>query len=552
MNNPPGKTKKRRKPPRRTPKTRSRIQRVFAFFSGDSRERAWQDSSGSAVARVFHGMLALIFFIAWLSLGSQVNTLIGSRGLLPFLPFAESARQQGTPFSELPTLFLYAPGDAVLSGCAVAGAALSLIAFAGIWPRLCFACMTALYLSFAVAGRTFFSFQWDNMLLECGLLATLLPRTKSAPWIHFLFRALIFKLYLESGIAKWQSSLGDWHDGSAMTFYYETAPLPTRLAYFAHFLPASYHHLESWFALFLELAVPFAVFGPRWARLSAFTAFSVFQFADIATANYGFFCYLSLSTHVFLLSDRDLGRARRRIERRLPFLKRLRARTRLLRMRLGALPRRFLRFAPSTQTRRHLLTVKKLAAFAFFSVYLSISGLEGWFRFGGPSAQESARDLASLRSLYLPFRLINTYHLFASITRARIEPEIQSFDGHTWTSHDLRYKPGDPARAPSFAAPHQPRLDFQLWFYGLGHTRGMPAYVSTLLTRLCSDPSAVQPFFEAELPAHPRAVRIAFFRYHFAPPGEHRDHGLFWTREWISSTPELACPAISKNPQSPR
>src|SRR5207244_2713248 len=83
---------------------------------------------------------------------------------------------------------------------------------------------------------TFLSFQWDNLLLECGALASLLPGDRSDPparVVHVLFRLLLWKLYFESGIAKWQSHLGDWIDGSAMLHYYETAPLPTLLGWFS-------------------------------------------------------------------------------------------------------------------------------------------------------------------------------------------------------------------------------------------------------------------------------------------------------------------------------
>src|SRR5256885_8382782 len=59
--------------------------------------------------------------------------------------------------------------------------------------------------------------------------STLFPYTTLfRSFAHLLLRVLLFKLYFESGIAKWQSGLHDWHDGSAMTFYYETAPLPAR------------------------------------------------------------------------------------------------------------------------------------------------------------------------------------------------------------------------------------------------------------------------------------------------------------------------------------
>ena len=108
----------------------------------------------------------------------------------------------------------------------------------------------------------FLGFQWDNLLLECGLLAAFLPARRPAVSMHFLFRALLFKLYFESGIAKWQSPLHDWQDGSAMTFYYETAPLPTALAWYAHHLPRWWHQFESRATLVLELGVPFAAFRP--------------------------------------------------------------------------------------------------------------------------------------------------------------------------------------------------------------------------------------------------------------------------------------------------
>ena len=103
-------------------------------------------------------------------------------------------------------------------------------------------------------------------------------------------------------------------------------------------------------------------------------------------------------------------------------------------------------------------------------------------------------------------RVVNTYHLFASITRERIEPELADRtpgDG-VWTPQHLRHKPGDPRRAPDFVAPHQPRVDFQLWFYGLSFQRREPTYVATLVERLCEDPAAVQPLFRAPLPAATR------------------------------------------------
>src|SRR5262249_29618198 len=134
-----------------------------------------------------------------------------------------------------------------------------------------------------------------------------------------------------------------------------------------------------------------------------------------------------------------------------------------------------------------------------------------------------------LSVLISPLRVVNTYHLFAQITRERIEPEVQvTTDGSTFTALPLRYKPGDLSRAPGIVAPHQPRLDFQLWFYGLSFRRGMPPYVAALLDRICHDADAVQSFFPEPLPHDPVAVRIAFSRYHFTTPAQRERTGAFW------------------------
>ena len=63
-------------------------------------------------------------------------------------------------------------------------------------------------------------------------------------------------------------------------------------------------------------------------------------------------------------------------------------------------------------------------------------------------------------------------------------------------------------------APHQPRIDFQLWFYGLSRRR-MPGWVRNLLTGICERPEHVQALFDREIPAEPRAVKIVFWRYRF-------------------------------------
>jgi len=474
-------------------------------------------ASGPAVARLYHRLLAAIFLIAWASLGVQLDVLIGGRGLLPAAPFLAAARAHGLGVWQLPTVFWLDASDAALHAGIWLGAALSAAALLGVRPRLCTGLATALYLSYATASRTFLSFQWDNLLLECGLLAVFLPTDRPARWAHVLFRILLFKLYWESGIAKWLSYLGDWQDGSAMTFYYETAPLPAWPAWYAHHLPVGWHHVESWVTLVLELVVPFFVFGPRALKLVCFAALTAFQLVNLVTANYGFFVYLALALHVFLLTDGDVERLAVRLRR-------------WLRWQPGrATPAA----APASGPRR----VRRAGAAAVLAVVVGVSAVDALAAFVAmPSGWQ--RLVEPLQALCEPWRLINTYHLFGHITRERVEPEFQVESGGTWYTLDLRHKPGDLKRPPDFVAPHQPRVDFQLWFYGLSFQHGMPEYVGALLDRLCHDPGAVQPLFAEPLPADPEAVRIAFWRYRFSP---RQERAAWWTREPIGSTRPLPC-----------
>lgn len=523
----------------------------------------WGSDSGPAVARLFSRALAIIFLIAWISLGVQLPVLLGSHGLLPAGEFIEAAREQpGIGVVDLPTIFWWFHSDRALTAGVAIGATLSIAAFLGLEQRLCFALSTLLYLSYVTVAREFMSFQWDNLLLECGVLAVFLPAKRSAPLVDLLFRVLLFKLYFESGVAKWQSPLHDWRDGSAMTYYYETAPLPTWLAWRAHHLPAWWHHFESRATLVLELVVPLAIFGPRGARLAAAAAFTLFQIGNAATANYGFFCYLAVALHLFLLDDRDVERGEAAIRTLFPAAWRARLGAVKARSssRLGPLlrPRRRARpdpaqratAAPSGDGRR----LPRWVAWTGAGLYLFMGLADALYHFTepGPLLAVASPLLEANQRL----RFVNSYHLFASVTRDRIEPEIQTLGAasvadatppdaapdEAWIGHDLRHKPGDVMRPPDFVAPHQPRVDFQLWFYGLSFERREPAYVAALLERVCEDAPAVQPLFRALLPSSPRAVRLVFWRYQFTSPTEARATKAWWRRARIAVGRALPCP----------
>jgi hypothetical protein len=475
------------------------------------RRGAWVlPDSGPAVARLFHSALGLVFVIAFASLAVQLGPLWSAEGLSPVVQALAQAR--ATPGEWTPTLFWIADGDAALRGAAALGIVCGALALLGVWARPCLAAATILYMSFATVGGPFLSFQWDNLLLECGALALLLPRDRPAAVAHLLLAFLWFKLYFQSGLAKWWSPIGDWHDGSAMRFYYETAPLPGPLAWWAHHLPGWWHTFESRAMLVAELLVPPLVFCGRRGRLVALAVLTLFQVINLATANYGFFVWLALALHLFLLRDDDLLRVYARVPGR-------RVWGRVL------LPREV------KEPGRARLRAGVLAVVAV--VYLGLSVVDARTNFGGVNRVGSL-----LRPYYGPLRVVNTYHLFAQITRVRVEPEFAGWDGATWRVYDMVYKPGPLGRAPPVVAPHQPRLDFQLWFYGLRASRPPPLYVRRLLDRLCRAPEVVQRVFATPLLPAPRRVRVQFWRYTFSRPGEPG----WWTRSPAAAEKVVACP----------
>lgn len=447
--------------------------------------------SGPAVARLLLRGVAAVSLVAWLSLGVQVLPLFGRLGISPIAARLDGARATVSVWEAPTWLWLTASDDALLGGAFVGGAA-CLAALFGLWPRVCLGLSGALYLGYALAGDALLAFQWDNLLVEASLLAALTPQDRPAPWVHLTWRTLLLKLYFLSAVAKAQSPVGDWWDGSAMAHYYETAPLPTPLAWWAHQLPASWHSFESWWALFFEGVLVWGVLGPRWARRAALLAFTSFQVVNMATANYGFFCWFALALSVILLDEDDVAR----------------------------------RWPPPPVTQASRPWELPVSA-----LYIGLSILLALHRFTdlAPAPELAARVART--------RLVNNYHLFAQITTRRVEPSVEVKDREGWRVVELPYKPGDPDRPPPVVHPHQPRLDFMLWFYGLGHERGAPGYVVGLLRGICHHPEAVQPLVETPLPAEAEAVRLRFWEHRFTAPGEPG----WWRRSPVGESPVIPC-----------
>lgn len=461
-------------------------------------------------AHCFVRALGLVYFFAFLTLGWQIHGLVGPEGVFPFAPYLAAAKAQlgGSAWQQLPTLLFFSSSDDALDVLWLLGAAAGLLVLFGrlVAPALAFAWLA--YLSLVVVGRDFLAFQWDNLLLEAGLIAIfLLP-----PKLHlrfaegsplkvplFMLRFLLFRLMFGSGLVKLLSGDLSWRSLTALEVHYETQPLPTSLGWWAHQMPPALHQASAAGVFLVELAIPWLIFAPAKLRRLAFWPLAVFQLLIAATGNYGFFNLLTLALCLLLLDDAAFPR---RLEAR--------ARPQILHG-----PARLFEWAfwPLAA----VLGLLALAVFASAPLRLRPS----W---PGP--------LISLYQKVAPFRSVNSYGLFAVMTPERHELFIEgSRDGRVWKAYRLPHKPQDPKEAPGFLGPYLPRLDWQLWFVALGDDRS--PFFLTLMGRLAEGEKGVLELFEHNpFPDGPPAfLRVREERWRFTDRATRARTGAWWTRQ---------------------
>ncbi|TQV76026.1 DUF393 domain-containing protein [Exilibacterium tricleocarpae] len=439
--------------------------RVSRWCWGDT----WMPARFEVTARWFLRLLGVIYLFAFASLGWQILGLVGSGGLAPLDPYLQAVTEAyGTEgYRLLPTLFWFAPGDGALVAATLAGGCLALLVIFNRWVLLSLFGCYCLYLSLVHAGQDFTRFQWDMLLLECGFAALLL--WYSRPLGIWLLRWLMFRFMWMSGLAKVTSGDFSWANWTALTYHFETQPLPTPLAWYAHHLPDYLLKGATGLTLVVELIIPFFIFLPRRPRQFAAAVFALLQVLILLTGNYTFFNLLTLALCLVLLDDRAL--------QRLGFGK----------LRLGFGPKDL---TPAPPVRRSKLGRGLVGAVAavVFSVGIGHIWTQAFKRLPGS-------PLADIMRAAHPFHISNRYGLFAIMTQTRPEIVIEgSSDGINWQAYTFRYKPGDPNKELSWNIPHQPRLDWQLWFAGLDGEAD-ELWFETLLIRLLQGNQSVLALF---------------------------------------------------------
>jgi predicted DCC family thiol-disulfide oxidoreductase YuxK len=474
---------------------------------------------------LFLRMLGAIYLIAFWSFGGQAAGLIGSHGISPVAEFLRSVREYyGVGFGQVPTLFWVNSGDGAIKAVWIGGVCLSVALLLGVRWRIVRIALFVLYLSLVTAGQEFMGYQWDALLLEAGFLAILLG---SSPIVIWLYRWLLFRLVFLSGVVKLASGDPAWRHFTALPVHYETQPLPTPLAWYVYQLPGWFQRGSVGVVFFVELIVPFFIFAPRRVRLVAAGAMVVLQVLILLTGNYAFFNLLTISFCLFLMDDAWLGRL-------LPA--RLRPSAAKAGVESGPVAARGdvasyvstggARRGESGSGWRGVWARAVCRSFAVLALFV------GGFQVARPFGVRWAPAEFVMQSVS-PFQVINSYGLFAVMTTTRPEIVIEgSNDGVSWLPYEFKYKPGNLSRRPAWVAPHQPRLDWQMWFAALGNYQSDPWILRFMARLLEGSPEVLglvrgNPFPERP----PRYVRAMLYQYRFASAAERKSTGAWWSSE---------------------
>jgi hypothetical protein len=294
-----------------------------------------------------------------------------------------------------------------------------------------------------------------------------------------------------------------WTDLTCLAYHYETQPNPGPLSPLFHAAPLWFHKLGTAFNHFVELLVPFGLFGPRPVRALAGASVIVFQTILILSGNLSFLNWLTLFLALACFDDQQL---------------------------LYVVPRRFrerLRARIASLAEAKLSRARLVSTVALTLVVVALSLNPAWNLLSRRQAMNASFE---------PFGLVNTYGAFGSVSRERYEVVIEGtadavLGPHSkWLEYELPCKPGRVDRSPCWVTPYHYRLDWQLWFVPLSPEHQWPWFVSLTRKLLQGDTRTLGLFAENPFPSRPpHYLRASYFRYHFAQSGDPNT----WRRERV-------------------
>ncbi|CAN7998984.1 unnamed protein product [Ixodes hexagonus] len=405
------------------------------------------------------------------------------------------------------------------------------------------------------------------------------PHDRVTLW---LVRWLLFRFMFASGVVKFTSTCPAWWGLSALNVHFESQCIPTPMAWFFHHLPEWFLRLGVVFTYVVEIGVPFLFFAPvRSLRIFSFYCQVLLQMLILVTGNYNFFNLLTLALCLSLVDDEYLlnavGRYKLYKTSLIRTTKGVVARTvalltycglvfatvKLFQLQLNPdwtvsskitfTPKQFEQFLVNTMPLTIWMGTASLAVTILLSLHRSLLEERGLLRklfstcgtvlWGTAAIWLFCVSLVPFSTLdhnlhsklwpvvrqwhskVEPFHVSSSYGLFRRQLRmtglnGRPELVLEGGDQPTgpWKELPFLYKPGNLTRPPPFLVPHQPRLDWQMWFAALDRYERNPWLLSLVHHILTGQEQVLSLLDREHYPfAHqpPRYVRGLLYTYRF-------------------------------------
>ncbi|XP_006633846.2 lipase maturation factor 2a [Lepisosteus oculatus] len=415
----------------------------------------------------------------------------------------------------------------------------------------------------------------------------------------WLTRWLLFRLMFASGVVKLTSRCPTWWGLTALTYHYETQCIPTPLAWYAHQFPMWIQKLSVVGTYVIEIAIALLFFAPiRSLRLGAFYFQVLLQVLIILTGNYNFFNLLTIALCFSLLDDDQVnswcGHGKKKkykswmqtlfywgallIELAAYILiiywtvvyfeiqinweqKSVSSKTAFTYhefihwLKLVTIPTIWMGVLSLTW---ELVTAMFKCA-SVRGVFWKLWSTIQWAIFATAAVgmftvslvpytfieyDANSRLWPGIRKVYDVvdrYQLVNSYGLFRRMTGVGGRPEVViegSIDKETWTEIQFMYKPGNISAPLPWVTPHQPRLDWQMWFAALGpHTQS--PWFTALVHRLLQGKKDVINLIQVDESQYPFSqqppafIRAKLYKYWFTEMSDGPNPQNWWRRQFV-------------------
>ncbi|CAI2357308.1 unnamed protein product [Caenorhabditis sp. 36 PRJEB53466] len=529
---------------------------------------------------IVYGQL-FVLLSAFTSIYWQIHGLFGERGLLPVAPMLE-CEEESIFRCRLPLLrlvcnvFSFSPAVG-LQFLALVGIILSIYAIhhTNCQNILVFLALFFLYRTIYEAGGVFMYYQWDALLLESTVYVAILAWFEDGPAdsvAMYNIVVLLLRVTFMNGVTKFLSKCPTWYNLTAMDYHFETQPLPTPFAWYAHHFPPFFRQLVTLLTAYIEIILPPLFLIPViQVRYFVFFCQVLLTTLNVFTANVGFFNFNILVLLVSLLDTPRVAfgssvlagfvfaRLGYDIYYRLPwkftlqqdsgptlalsithdkFKEFLAFYIDLIIMFIGIL---FLLVLGYSFIKGLIVPhrVKKVAHMAFVvvtSILLICYGMIPLLRLDEKLAARTTENplIMQYYKSANSWGLANFYGSYKQMTTFG-KPEIIIEGAHAiegpWKEFQFSSKPGDISKRPKFIAPHQPRLDWQLTLAAEGTYQQNPFFMSLVYHLLQNTTEVVNlienyPFQNRSEPL--TFVRAKLYMYHFTNIGEKH----WWSRDF--------------------